>query len=62
MAYCELCKQRMATQGMSMILKDVNGNISANLCQPCLKKLKNGVKSPKPQNVEIYPVTKAGAK
>lgn len=45
-----------------MILKDVNGNISANLCQPCLKKLKNGVKSPKPQNVEIYPVTKAGAK
>ena len=55
---CELCKQRMATQGMSAILKDVNGNTSANLCQVCLKKLKTAVRSDQPQNVEIYPIKK----
>ena len=60
MTYCELCKKNNAKPGMSMILKDINGNTSANLCQTCLKKLKNGVKSPKQQNVEIYPVETKG--
>ena len=54
--YCELCKQRSSTPGMGAILKDVNGNTEIKLCQSCLKKLKNGVKSPDKQNVEIYPV------
>ena len=63
MGYCELCKQRASTPGMSMLLRDVNGNMTAQLCQPCLKKLKNAVRSPKPQVVDIYPVTnKDGAK
>ena len=53
--YCELCKKNNATHGMSMILKDVNGNMTANLCQSYLKKLKNAVKSPKPMVVDIYP-------
>ena len=43
---------------MGAILKDVNGNTSIVLCQPCLKKLKTAVKSSLPQNVEIYPVKK----
>ena len=58
MAYCELCKQRAATQGMGAVLKDVNGNTSIVLCQQCMKKLKNAVKSPEKQVVEIYPVKK----
>ena len=52
---CELCKVNNTTHGMSMRLNDVNGSITAQLCQPCLKKLKNAVKDPKPQKVEIYP-------
>lgn len=56
--YCELCKQRASTQGMSMILRDLNGNTQARLCQQCLKKLKNAVRSPQPQVVDIYPVKK----
>lgn len=52
---CELCKKQNARQGMSMILKDINGNTNVNLCQPCLKKLKNAVKNPKPMNIDIYP-------
>lgn len=55
---CELCKQRNSTQGMSMVLKDVNGNITVQLCQPCLKKLKTAVRSPEKQVVEIYPEKK----
>ena len=55
---CELCKQRAATQGMGAVLKDVNGNTSIVLCQTCLRKLKNAVKSELPQNVEIYPIKK----
>lgn len=58
---CELCKKQNATNGMSMILKDINGNMSVNLCQPCLKKLKTAVKTPKPMNVDIYPVNAKGA-
>ena len=54
--YCELCKRNNATQGMSMILKDINGNMTAQLCQPCLKKLKNAVKNPKPMVIDIYPI------
>ena len=54
---CELCKTNNARQGMSMRLNDVNGSITVQLCQPCLKKLKNAVKDPKPQKVEIYPIT-----
>ena len=53
--YCELCKKNNATQGMSMILKDINGNITVKLCQPCLKKLKTAVKNPKPMVIDIYP-------
>ena len=55
---CDLCKQRNATQGMSAVLKDINGNTTVQLCQTCLKKIKNGVKSALPQTVEIYPVKK----
>ena len=54
---CELWKTNNANQGMSMRLNDVNGSITVQLCQPCLKKLKNAVKDPKPQKVEIYPAT-----
>lgn len=59
---CELCKKQNAHTGMSMILKDVNGNMTVQLCQPCLKKLKDAVKSPKQMNVDIYPVKNAGGK
>lgn len=52
---CELCKTNNAHQGMSMRLNDVNGSITVQLCQPCLKKLKNAVKDSRPQTVEIYP-------
>ena len=55
---CELCKQRNSTQGMGAVLKDVNGNTTIVLCQPCLKKLKTAVKSSQPQVVDIYPVKK----
>ena len=44
---------------MGAVLKDINGNIEIKLCRNCLKKLKNAVKSPEKQNVEIYPVKKA---
>lgn len=53
---CELCKVNNATNGMSMRLNDVNGSMTVQLCQPCLKKLKNAVKNPKPMKIEIYPV------
>ena len=53
---CELCKTNNAVQGMSMRLRDLNGAMEANLCQSCLKKLKNAVKNPSPMKVEIYPV------
>ena len=53
---CELCKINNTTHGMSMRLNDVNGSITVQLCQPCLKKLKDAVKNPKPMKVEIYPV------
>lgn len=52
---CELCKVNNSTQGMYMRLKDLNGTINVNLCQPCLKKLKNAVRDSKPVRVEIYP-------
>ena len=52
---CGLCKKNNETQGMSAILKDVNGNTTVKLCQTCLKKLKNAVKNPKQMNVDIYP-------
>lgn len=58
MKKCELCKTNNATQGMSMKLNDVNGSIVADLCQPCLKKLKNAVRNPKPMKVDIYPADK----
>ena len=54
---CGLCKQNNATQGMSMKLNDINGSMVVDLCQPCLKKLKTAVRDPKPQKVDIYPVT-----
>lgn len=56
---CELCKQKNATKGMGAVLKDINGNTTIDLCQPCLKKLKTAVKSAQPQVVDIYPVKKA---
>ena len=52
---CELCKKNNSKQGMSMLLRDVNGNTNVQLCQPCLKKLKDAVKSPKRMNIEITP-------
>ena len=54
---CGLCKMNYTTAGMSMKLNDVNGSIVVDLCQPCLKKLKNAVRDSKPQKVDIYPVT-----
>lgn len=56
---CELCKKQNAHAGMSAVLKDVNGTITVQLCQPCLKKLKTAVKSSKPMNVDIYPDNKS---
>ena len=53
---CELCKINNAFKGMSMRLNDVNGSVTVQLCQPCLKKLKNAVRDPHPMKVEIYPV------
>jgi hypothetical protein len=47
---------------MGATLRDVNGNITIQLCQPCLKKLKTAVKSAQQQVVEIYPVKTAGGK
>ena len=52
---CELCKQRNANPRMGAVLKDVNGNMTIQLCQPCLKKLKTAVKSSKPMVIDIYP-------
>ena len=52
---CGLCKKENYHAGMSMILKDINGNTTVQLCQPCLKKLKTAVKSPKQMVVDIYP-------
>lgn len=52
---CGLCKKENAHAGMSIILKDINGNTTVQVCQPCLKKLKNAVKSSKPMNIDIYP-------
>lgn len=53
---CELCKVNNAASRMSMRLNDVNGSMTAQLCQPCLKKLKNAVRDPEPKKVEIYPI------
>lgn len=55
---CGLCKKNNAANKMSMTLKDVNGNLPVQLCQPCLKKLKDAVKSPNQMVIEIYPVKK----
>lgn len=55
---CELCKTNNATHGMSAILKDVNGNTTVQLCQACLKKLKNAAKSTEPMVIDIYPAEK----
>ena len=52
---CELCKKQAAHAGMSAVLKDVNGTTTVQLCQPCLKKLKQAYKSTKPMNIDIYP-------
>lgn len=52
---CGLCKKENSHAGMSMILKDINGNTTVLLCQPCLKKLKTAVKSSKQMVVDIYP-------
>lgn len=51
---CGLCKKNNITVGMSMLLRDRNGNMDVQLCQSCLKKLKNGVRNTKPMKVEIY--------
>ena len=55
---CELCKRNSQHPRMSIVLKDINGTMTAKVCQPCLKKLKNAVKNPKPLNIDIYPVEK----
>ena len=59
---CGLCKKQNAHAGMSAILKDINGNTTVQLCQPCLKKLKDAVKSSKQMNIDIYPVKSAAEK
>ena len=53
---CELCKRNNANPKMRMMMYDINGTMPAQLCQPCLKKLKNAVRDPKPHRVEIYTI------
>ena len=55
---CELCKTNNVTAKMSIVLKDVNGTTTVNVCQPCLKKLKTAVKTPGPLVIDIYPEKK----
>ena len=52
---CELCKKNNVTQGMALATYDVNGVVKFQVCQQCLKKIKNGHRDTKPQDVEIRP-------
>ena len=54
---CGLCKKNNTTHGMALATYDVNGVEKFDVCQACLKKIKNGHRDAKPQNVEIRPVT-----
>lgn len=53
---CELCKRQTANPRMFITLIDINGSNKANVCQGCLKKLKNAYRNPDPVSIEIYPV------
>lgn len=52
---CELCKKNNATPGMAIATYDINGVEKFDVCQMCLKKIKNGHKNKNPQDVEIRP-------
>ena len=52
---CELCKKNDAHPRMFIETYDINGIEKHNVCQLCLKKIKNGFKDKKPQDVEIHP-------
>lgn len=53
---CELCKRTTANPRMFLTLIDINGSNKINVCQGCLKKLKNAWRSKTPVSIEIYPV------
>ena len=53
--FCELCKQKETHKNMSIALFDDNGVTYADLCQTCLRRIRAGIKSRKPQHLSVYP-------